>query len=64
MKKFLIFMLVIAICASFAACAGNEEPEATTEAVETTEASTEAFDWDNRLSDSGSGCAIPEDIPE
>ena len=61
MKKLLIFMLVIAICASFAACAG-QAPEATTEATtEPTETTGEPFDWNNALSNgSGSGCAMEE----
>lgn len=58
MKKLLILMLVFAICASFAACAGNQ-PEATTEpTTEPTETTGEPFNWDAAMNQPGSGCAL------
>lgn len=65
MKKLLALIMICTLCASFAACAGEEVPEVTTEATtEATEANTEPFDWGQQLNETGSGCAIEDGSSE
>lgn len=61
MKKLLALVMICALCVCFAACAGEEAPEATTEATaEAAEINTAPFDWGERLNGNGSGCAIED----